>query len=180
MNKQINDMLLDIKTCNINLNLNLNKDGRTDKKDLLCTTSIENNNTLNQDVYLTQPGVIKKGEWFLLYSLGIRGIGTGYSIHKHDGSNKQKLQSICDGSVKIIASTNKELYLDDVLAINHKDYPKLVNIYNNINNDYTVIRKNGEKNSIIELELKNYIPIVNSESEIISEAFAKINKQINK
>ncbi len=64
-----------------------------------------------QHLYILSDEKVKEGDYGLGYAEGINGVGKGYFVFKNDGTKVQKLQSICHGTKKIIATTDKTLGL---------------------------------------------------------------------
>ena len=68
-------------------------------------------------IYITSDEEIKEGDYGLGFALGIKGVGRGYYVFKQDGTNVGKLNAICNGSKKIILTTDQDLIKDGVQAI---------------------------------------------------------------
>ena len=69
------------------------------------------------NIYITNSEEIKDGDYGLGFALGIKGVGRGHYVFKQDGTNVGKLNAICNGSKKIILTTDQELIKDGVQAI---------------------------------------------------------------
>jgi hypothetical protein len=75
--------------------------------------------TQPQNIYITSDENIVEGDYGLGFALGIRGIGRGHFVFKQDGTNLGKVNAICDGSKKIILTTDKDLIRDGVQQIDY-------------------------------------------------------------
>jgi hypothetical protein len=62
-----------------------------------------------QKIYITSDEEIKEGDYGLGFALGIKGVGRGHYVFKQDGTNVGKLNAICNGSKKIILTTDQDL-----------------------------------------------------------------------
>jgi hypothetical protein len=71
----------------------------------------------NQNICITNDEKPKDGDYGLGFALGIKGVGRGYYVFKQDGTNVGKLNAICNGSKKIILTTDLDLIKDGVQAI---------------------------------------------------------------
>lgn len=67
---------------------------------------------------------IKEGDCGILYSKGIKGVGSDWNQFKHDGSNKSKLFSIARDSYKIVAGI-PELPSIDFSGLSDDDCKKI-------------------------------------------------------
>ena len=70
-----------------------------------------------QHIYITSDEEIKEGDYGLGFALGIKGVGRGHYVFKQDGTNVGKLNAICNGSKKIILTTDPDLIKDGVQSI---------------------------------------------------------------
>ena len=71
----------------------------------------------NRNIYIISDDKIVEGDYGLGFALGIRGTGRGHFVFKQDGTNVGKVTAICDGSKKIILTTDQDLIKDGVQAI---------------------------------------------------------------
>jgi hypothetical protein len=71
----------------------------------------------NKNIYITSDEEIKEGDYGLGFALGIKEVGRGHYVFKQDGTNVGKLNAICNGSKKIILTTDPQLIADGVQAI---------------------------------------------------------------
>ena len=66
-----------------------------------------------QHLYLTSSDEIKEGDWMFIDEKGTkRNPGRGYVLTQHKSNPASKLNAICGGTVKIIATTDKSLKVD--------------------------------------------------------------------
>ena len=71
-----------------------------------------------QNIYITNDEKVEIGEYGLGYAHGIKnGIGSGWFLFKHDGSNQAKLNALCTDTKKVIITNDSELIKDGVQAI---------------------------------------------------------------
>ena len=76
-------------------------------------TSIQSKDNKNQHVYVTVPQdvePIKEGDWAIGFAVGIKGVGRKHFLWQHTGNSISKLNAICEGSTKIIATDDPKLY----------------------------------------------------------------------
>ena len=71
----------------------------------------------NRNIYIISDDKIVEGDYGLGFALGIRGTGRGHFVFKQDGTNVGKVTAICDGSKKIIITTDEELISEGVQKI---------------------------------------------------------------
>jgi hypothetical protein len=72
----------------------------------------------NQNIYITNDEKVEIGEYGLGYAHGIKnGIGSGWFLFKHDGSNQAKLNALCTDTKKVIITNDSELIKDGVQAV---------------------------------------------------------------
>jgi hypothetical protein len=71
--------------------------------------SFGNRIELPLNIYITSDEEIKDGDYGLGFALGIKGVGRGHYVFKQDGTNVGKLNAICNGSKKIILTTDQDL-----------------------------------------------------------------------
>jgi hypothetical protein len=90
-----------------------------DKKSFGLKLDIKVNDNFKeyQNIYITSDEEIKDGDYGLGFALGIKGVGRGHYVFKQDGTNVGKLNAICNGSKKIILTTDQDLIKDGVQAI---------------------------------------------------------------
>ncbi len=65
-----------------------------------------------QDLYVVSDEEIKVGDWAIGYAVGFKGKGAKHFLFKHDNSKMAKLNAICVGNRKVIATTNPKLWED--------------------------------------------------------------------
>jgi hypothetical protein len=71
-----------------------------------------------QNIYITNDEKVEIGEYGLGYAHGIKnGVGSGWFLFKHDGSNQAKLNALCTDTKKIIITNDSELITDGVQEI---------------------------------------------------------------
>jgi hypothetical protein len=75
------------------------------------------NSDTYQNIYITNDSEIKEGDYGIGFAHGIKGVGRHYYVFKHDGSNRGKLNAICEGAKKIILTTDQDLIKNGVQAI---------------------------------------------------------------
>lgn len=74
-----------------------------------------------QNIYITNDEKVEIGEYGLGYAHGIKnGIGSGWFLFKHDGSNQAKLNALCTDTKKVIITNDSELIDSGVQAIDDK------------------------------------------------------------
>jgi hypothetical protein len=74
-----------------------------------------------QNIYITNDEKVEIGEYGLGYAHGIKnGVGSGWFLFKHDGSNQAKLNALCTDTKKIIITNDSELIDSGVQAIDDK------------------------------------------------------------
>src|ERR1017187_3849056 len=61
------------------------------------------------EVYITVEEPTRFGDWGMGYAIGFRGRGEGHYLWHHDGKAGSKLNAICQGNRKVVASTDKDL-----------------------------------------------------------------------
>jgi hypothetical protein len=72
----------------------------------------------NQNIYITNDEKVEIGEYGLGYAHGIKnGVGSGWFLFKHDGSNQAKLNALCADTKKVIITNDSELIDGGVQAI---------------------------------------------------------------
>ena len=78
---------------------------------LLQTKRKEFSGTKNH-LYLTSDDEIKEGDWMFIDEKGTkRNPGRGYVLTQHKGTPVSRLNAVCGGTVKIIATTDKSLII---------------------------------------------------------------------
>lgn len=97
-------------------------------------------------VLLDLKAEINLGDWMAVYSTGINGIGEGYSISQFNDTPVSKLNKICEGTYKIIASS---------------DFDCLPLIYDSIEDIKEMIRDND----IEDLSIRTFPPYGRTISE---------------
>lgn len=127
------------------------------------------------EIYISDDSIIKEGDWFVKNDM---------IIYQANDNIKSELESNKYYGIdykKIIATTDKILINDGVLNISTDDVVNIIELYNAKKLDKNLIIDDNDiqKNTFIKLKFRNYVPVENSESKIISEAFAKIHA-INK
>ena len=65
-----------------------------------------------QHIYFTTDEKILPGDYGMGFATGIKGIGKGHFIFKHDDTPKARLGAICVGARKIVATTDQTLAVD--------------------------------------------------------------------
>jgi len=71
-----------------------------------------------QNIYITNDEKVEIGEYGLGYAHGIKnGVGSGWFLFKHDGSNQAKLNALCTDTKKVIITNDSELIKDGVQAV---------------------------------------------------------------
>jgi hypothetical protein len=88
----------------------------TSKEELTFCSDIYNLSN-RQHIYITSDEEIKEGDYGLGFALGVKGVGRGHYVFKQDGTNVGKLNAICNGSKKIILTTDQDLIKDEVWGI---------------------------------------------------------------
>ncbi|MGK2864670.1 MAG: hypothetical protein ACSLE0_22260 [Chitinophagaceae bacterium] len=134
---------------------------------------------VNQHLYFTTDEEIKEDDWGIGFAVGIKKqdgtrVGRGHFLFKHDGTSIGKLNAICEGSRKIVATTDKSLKLpctclgmQDKVKCNwmcktHRDY-MLPQIPQQFIEEY--IKQGGINKVIVEYEKKSYSNRFNSVDE---------------
>jgi hypothetical protein len=69
------------------------------------------------NIYITDDSKIQEDNYGIGFAHGIKGAGKGYFVFKQDGTNSGKLNALCEGSKKIILTTDLQLIADGVQAI---------------------------------------------------------------
>ena len=75
-------------------------------KDKLFIAWIDATRSLGQNLYITSSDKIKEGDYGIGFAIGIKRVGKGHFLFKHDGSSKSKLNAICKDARKVIATTD--------------------------------------------------------------------------
>ena len=57
---------------------------------------------INNIIYICNNSKVNIGDYGLIYSRGFKGIGKGYSLFYHDDSTVSRLNSVCEGTLKVI------------------------------------------------------------------------------
>ena len=126
------------------------------------------------EIYIIDDSVIEENDWFIKNEL---------VVHQANDNITNELESNIYYGIeyeKIIATTDKELIKNGVLSIRKNDIIDIIELYNDKKLYNVIINDNTiNKDNYINLEFRNYIPVPNSESKIISDAFKKIH-EINK
>jgi hypothetical protein len=63
-------------------------------------------------IYITDDSKIQEGDYGIGFAHGIRGVGRGYYVFKQDGTSSGKLNALCEGSKKVIMTTDPNLAPD--------------------------------------------------------------------
>ncbi len=93
---------------------------------LVIGESAPTNNQINQHLYFTSDVKPQEGDWGMLYATGIRGKGEGHFLFQHKGDKLSKLNCLCSGTKKVIATTDTSLtiQLTDNILQEKGDYIK--------------------------------------------------------
>ncbi len=86
----------------------------------------DNSKFQNRHIYFTSNEKPIQGEWGMLYATGIKGKGEGHFLFQHKGDKLSKLNCLCSGTRKIIATTDTSLtiQLTDNILQEKGDYIK--------------------------------------------------------
>lgn len=68
-------------------------------------------------IYITDDSKIQEGDYGIGFAHGIQGVGRGYYVFKQDGTSSGKLNALCEGSKKVIMTTDLKLIEDGVQSI---------------------------------------------------------------
>jgi len=127
-----------------------------------------------QNIYITNDEKVEIGEYGLGYAHGIKnGVGSGWFLFKHDGSNQAKLNALCTDTKKVIITNDSELIKDGVQAV---DDGFLVWFVDNPNSKVVKIEKEQVNNkpgssysTITNYKYKIIIPKEETKQETIEE-----------